>query len=431
MSIHMDLSRVPESLTEQSVRFSEPDWLRERRLAASQLAEQLPMPSPEKTKLTRWPQVWQHGLVAVRDVELHELDEEWTRMIGEAKGAAICVSDGRRYLHLDAAWQEQGIVLCDLQQAMESHPDYVQSVFGKIVRADEHRLSALHEAYMDHILFLFVPKGVVVKDPLQFVFVMTDERPGLAPHVVVVAEEDSLVSVSEHYLNTSQAAGALHNGVVEIVARQHARVMYATIQDYDANVTTYAYRRAWLENEAKIDWIAGEMNGGDTIVETASILQGDGSQSDNKVIAVGTGKQRVNYTTRAVHVGRHTDSQMTTRAVMRDESSGIFNGITKMEKGASCANGEQAERVLMLSPDARGDANPILLIDEDDVTAGHAASVGQVDESQLFYMMSRGIDKATALRLLIYGFLAPVISELPTEQIQSRLQSLVERKLAQ
>ncbi|MNG21301.1 FeS cluster assembly protein SufD [compost metagenome] len=120
---------------------------------------------------------------------------------------------------------------------------------------------------------------------------------------------------------------------------------------------------------------------------------------------------------------------MITRAVMREEATAIINGITKIEKGATKANGEQTEKVLMLSPKSRGDANPILLIDEDDVTAGHAASVGQVNPEQVYYLMSRGISKKDAERLIIYGFLAPVVSEVPIDAVREQLQRLLERKL--
>jgi len=122
---------------------------------------------------------------------------------------------------------------------------------------------------------------------------------------------------------------------------------------------------------------------------------------------------------------------MFTRAVMREEAQAIINGITKIEHGATKSNGQQTEKVLMLSPNARGDANPILLIDEDDVMAGHAASVGKVNPDQVYYLMSRGISKTNAERLIIYGFLAPIIAEIPLELLRTRLQRIVERKLGQ
>ena len=114
---------------------------------------------------------------------------------------------------------------------------------------------------------------------------------------------------------------------------------------------------------------------------------------------------------------------------MKESSTAIFNGIGKIEHGASKSNAEQESRVLMLSEKARGDANPILLIDEDDVTAGHAASVGRVDPVQLYYLMSRGITQKEAERLVIHGFLAPVVAELPIEGVKKQLVEVIERKV--
>ena len=115
--------------------------------------------------------------------------------------------------------------------------------------------------------------------------------------------------------------------------------------------------------------------------------------------------------------------------VMKDSATSIFNGIGKIEHGASKSNAEQESRLLMLSEKARGDANPLLLIDEDDVMAGHAASVGRVDPVQLYYLMSRGISKKEAERLVIHGFLAPVVDQLPIEGVKKQLVEVIERKV--
>src|SRR5690606_5069122 len=141
----------------------------------------------------------------------------------------------------------------------------------------------------------------------------------------------------------------------------------------------------------------------------------------SRLIAIGTGSQRMSLTSRAVHYGRATECTMLSRAVMKDEAAAIMSGITKIEHGASKANGQQSEKVLMLSPKARGDANPILLIDENDVQAGHAASAGRVNEEQLYYLMSRGISREEAEKLIIHGFLDPVVSEIPLASVREQL----------
>ena len=173
----------------------------------------------------------------------------------------------------------------------------------------------------------------------------------------------------------------------------------------------------------------GLMNDGNTISENTTHLVGDGSYGDTKTVVVGRGKQKQNFTTKIIHLGKHTEGYILKHGVVKDNASSIFNGIGKIEHGASKSNAEQESRVLMLSEKARGDANPILLIDEDDVTAGHAASVGRVDPVQLYYLMSRGISQKEAERLVIHGFLAPVVNEFPIEGVKKQLTEVIERKV--
>ncbi len=170
------------------------------------------------------------------------------------------------------------------------------------------------------------------------------------------------------------------------------------------------------------------MNEGNTVSENTTHLVGDGSVTNARTVTVGKGRQIQNFTATTAHHGLNTDGQISQRGVMLDRTTAIFNAIGKIDDGASKANAEQESRILMLSGKARGDANPILLIDEDDVTAGHAASVGRIDEMQMYYLQSRGITKEEAERLIIHGFLAPVVSELPIETIKTQLTELIERK---
>ncbi|MEH7087310.1 SufD family Fe-S cluster assembly protein, partial [Neobacillus drentensis] len=240
---------------------------------------------------------------------------------------------------------------------------------------DENRLAALHAALWNGGVFVYVPKNVDVELPLQAILLADDADATFAPHVLIDAEANSRLTYVDNYLSTDGVGvdQAVHNGVVEVFVKPGANVRFASVQHL--NATNVTYRRAVVENDGRIEWIIGEMHNGNAVSETMSVLQGNGSSSDAKVICAGTNEQKLSITTKAVHFGKSSDSQMFTRAIMRDSASAIINGITKIEKGSTKANGEQTEKVLMLSPKARGDANPILLIDEDDVTAGHAASV--------------------------------------------------------
>lgn len=421
-------------LVELSKSRREPEWMTALRAEALQLAGSLELPKLEKTRIDRWDlQSFGTYKTAEALATLEQLPESARVLLGTGQPDNLLIqrNSGVVYRALSEELSKKGVVFTSLEEALTSHEDLVRQHFLSVVSKDENRLTALHSALWSGGVFLYVPKNVEVEVPVQALFLTDDAEASFSPHVLIVADQHSKVTYVDNYVSEGSLNGLVQNGVVEIVVKAGAKVTFASVHNLNDSVTDLTYRRANVENDGSIEWIIGEMHYGNAMSDTTSVLKGNGSLSDAKVICVGTGEQKLNVTTRAIHFGKSSDSNMITRAVMRDGATAIVNGITKIEKGATKANGEQTEKVLMLSPKARGDANPILLIDEDDVTAGHAASVGQVNPEQVYYLMSRGITRAEAERLIIYGFLDPVVSEIPLEAIRSQLQLLVERKLGQ
>jgi len=413
---------------------NEPAWLVAWREEAGQWATSLELPKPEKTPIHRWTL---DSLGSYRPgnpaASLAQLPQEIAGLLPEQAPEALIVQHNSSviYTHLSDELKAKGVVLSSLEEAARTHEDLVSKHLMTIYKRDEHKLAAQHAALWNGGVFLYVPRNVEIEHPVQAVIFADDAEATFAPHILIVAEPNSRVSFVENVAGSlgETASTLLHNGAVEVFAKAGAHVRYAAVHHMDKAAIDISYRRALVDNDARIEWIVGDLHNGNTLTDTKSILQGNGASSDAKIITVGTGSQRMSVTTQAVHFGRSSESDMITRAVMKDEATAIINGITKIEKAATKANGQQTEKVLMLSPKARGDANPILLIDEDDVKAGHAASVGQVNPEQVYYLMSRGISKAEAERLIIYGFLDPVVSEIPLEGLRKQLQRILERKL--
>ncbi|OAB34356.1 Fe-S cluster assembly protein SufD [Paenibacillus macquariensis subsp. defensor] len=422
-----------ESLKEISLGNNEPAWLTELRLESLELAGQLELPRLEKTRIDRWNTQTYGAYQATTVIDsLENLPASVQGLIKEEnlEGSLIVQhNSGVVYTHLSAELAKQGIIFMDLHTAASEHGDLVKSYLHKAIEKGENAITALHAALWNGGVFLYVPKNVEVTLPLQAIFLTDEVQSTFAPHILIIADTNSSVTYVDNYVSGEIEGNVVHNGSVEVFVKAGAKVRYATVHQLGDQVTDLSYRRAIVENDGVIEWIVGEMNDGNTMSDTSSILKGNGASTDAKIIAVGSGAQKLNYTTRAQHFGKNTPSQMITRAVLREQSTAIINGITKIEHGASKADGQQTEKVLMLSPKARGDANPILLIDEDDVTAGHAASVGQVNAEQVYYLMSRGVSRIEAEALIIYGFLAPVVSQIPLEGLRTQLQALVERKL--
>ncbi|MFC4183374.1 Fe-S cluster assembly protein SufD [Saccharococcus thermophilus] len=413
----------------------EPDWLLQLRLQALAKAEALPLPKPDKTKIDKWnfTQFANHVVESAPYASLDELPEPVKALIEageETKNLYVQRDHTPAYLSLSEDLKAKGVIFTDIFTAAREHGELLQKYLMKDgVKVDEHRLTALHAALLNGGVFVYVPKNVEVDVPLQAVYIQENDDIALFNHVIVVAEDNSRVVYVENYISTKETSKAVVNIVAEVFANTNARVFFAAVDNLAKGVTTYVNRRGIAARDGRIEWALGLMNDGDTVSENVTRLIGDGSFGDTKTVVVGRGEQVQNFTTSVVHYGKHTEGYILKHGVVRDSATSIFNGIGKIEHGASKSNAQQESRVLMLSEKARGDANPILLIDEDDVMAGHAASVGRVDPIQLYYLMSRGIPRHEAERLIIHGFLAPVVEAIPIESVKKQLIEVIERKV--
>ncbi|WP_375090649.1 Fe-S cluster assembly protein SufD [Peribacillus sp. RS7] len=432
MTTETKLPFEQEDISSYSTKNNEPAWLSELRIQAFSEFEKLPMPKPDKTKIDKWnfTSFKTHAVESEAFASLEELPEEIKSIIEENGNLYIQRNNTPAYINLSANVKEQGVIFTDIITAARDHSELVQKYFMKDgVKIDEHRLTALHAALVNGGAFLYVPKNVEIKEPLQSVFLLDNPDTTLFNHVLIVAEDNSSVTYVENYFSNVESSEGIANIVTEVIANANAKVEYGAVDTLSKGFTTYVNRRGVAGRDAHIEWALGLMNDGNTISDNTTYLMGDGSHGDTKSVVVGRGEQKQNFTTAIIHYGKRSEGYILKHGVVKESASTIFNGIGKIEYGATKSNAEQESRVLMLSEKARGDANPILLIDEDDVTAGHAASVGRVDPLQLYYLMSRGITKQEAERLVIHGFLAPVVNQLPIEGVKKQLVAVIERKV--
>jgi Fe-S cluster assembly protein SufD len=435
MTTELKLPFDKEFVSSFSKNNNEPEWLTELRLKALAEVETLPMPRPDKTKISKWnfTQFEKHTVESTGLSSLHALSDNVKGLVdvdAENKNLYIQQNQTPAFLSLSKELSDKGVIFTDIFTAAREHSDLLEKYFmTQGVKTSEHRLTALHAALLNGGTFLYVPKNVEIIEPIQAVYLHDDAAANLFNHVLIVADENSSVTYVENYISTVENANGIFNIVTEVFAEANAKVQYGAVDTLAKGITTYVNRRGIAQRNARIEWSLGLMNDGNTISENVTNLIGDGSFGDTKSVVVGRGEQTQNFTTSVVHFGKNTEGFILKHGVMKDSATAIFNGIGKIEHGASKSNAVQESRMLMLSEKARGDANPILLIDEDDVTAGHAASVGRVDPIQLYYLMSRGIAKKEAERLIIHGFLAPVVNQLPIEGVKKQLVDVIERKV--
>lgn len=404
---------------------AEPKWFTDLRVQASEISATLPLPNFEKIRYQRWPIHLQQPL-KTPSVSQQDLSGE----LFATKNRIVQQANQLLEVTLSPQLQEAGVIVCDWQTAMQEHAALLQEYFmTKATKIDENQLNAEHVAKLTSGLLIYIPKNVVITEPLTTYFVQdATVKQDYVHHVLLIADTNSEVSYLENLLTVGQEQTTA-NIVVEVIAKANSHVKFASIDRLGKQTTTYLNRRGYLEQDAKIDWSLGMMNDGNIVGDFDSELVGAGSQAQVKVIAISTGKQVQGIDTRVTNYGRHSVGDILQHGVILEKASLIFNGIGHIIKGAKGANAQQESRVLMLSKRGRGDANPILLIDDNDVVAGHAASVGRIDEEQMYYLMSRGLPQALAQRLVIRGFLGSVLKEIPSREIQVYLEEMIERKL--
>ncbi|WP_117148919.1 MULTISPECIES: Fe-S cluster assembly protein SufD [Paraliobacillus] len=434
MAIETKQPYEKEYIEQFSEKQNEPEWMKVFRTQALEISKNLEMPRPDKTNISKWNFTKFNLEAEINKLDsLKDLPDDIKVFVDTDKddhNLVILRNQYNAYEMVSDKLADQGVILTDIFTALQKYPELVQRYYMKdAVAFDENRLTALHAALMNGGIFVYVPKNVVVEEPLQAIFWQEDNNFALFNHVIVVAEENSSLTYVENYISFNKDEETVANVVAEVIAHDNASISFGSVDNFAHGTTVYMNRRGIAYRDAKIEWALGQMNDGNTVSENITHLIGDNSFSYAKAVSVGRGDQIQNFTAKIVNYGKRSEGLILQHGVMKDSASAIFNGIGKIEHGGTKANAEQESRVLMLSKDARGDANPILLIDEDDVTAGHAASVGRVDPIQLYYLMSRGISQREAERLVIHGFLAPVVNAIPIAAVREQLTEVIERKV--
>lgn len=424
----LDVQTLADQIEEVSHQHGEPYTLLDRRLEALQLMADQKMPTIPRYHFEDWP------LLSDQPLTFEDSDPHLAEGLLDSDPDVIRivqVGQTTTEVQLPEELRQQGVILTDIFSAARIHPRLIERfLMNRVVKPGENKMTAAHLAFLNAGVFLYVPKGVEIDTPIEAEIIQdaTKDQP-LNSHLLIVAEAQSKIHFLQH-LQTVGERSVPANMMVEIVAQEGSNVAFSSLDELGPNTHVYFKRRANIGRDAHVEWAVGLMNDGNTLGDMDSELIGQGGYADAKAIAVTTGSQLMAVNNRVTNRGKKTTGLINQRGVLLEKSELIFNGIGQIVHGAHGAKADQQNRVLMMSGDAHGDANPILLIDENDVVAGHAASVGPVDPEQMYYLMSRGIDRATAERMVIRGFLGSVLTAIPAKNVRDKLVAVLERKLA-
>lgn len=323
-----------------------------------------------------------------------------------------------------------GVHILDFQTAFTEYGAFFEGIYKRssfVQREDV--FNAFTLAYLTRGIFIYAPENVQVNEPIELDFIQNNEATTVShQQVLVYAGKNASIEINEKYATDSKHKMSIQ-GHVDFIAEEGSLIQYFALGQLAKETTAYIRRTGKTEKDARILLALGAMNDGNVIEDIQIQLKGQGSSSDVKTVAISHGQQVQMINVGLTNIGLNTDGNIFQHGVVLEQSTLSFNGIGHIIRGSKYSNVQQESRVLMLSDEARADANPILLIDEFEVQAGHAASVSRVDKEQLYYLMSRGLDQLQAEKLVILGFLGIVLKEISLPSVREQLIDRIERKL--
>ena len=402
---------------------NEPTWFLNTRKLALYKSYTLPFPKLESMELERW------NLFNV-DFSTLRLENKGNVEIAEygiSNDDFAVVQKNNTIVHINIPEKyADKVVIKDIFTAMNDY--HIKDSFMSVVDYAESKVTAVHYTLLNAGLFIDVKDNAVIEEPLQYI-VISDKEQSLFNHVTIQVGNNAKFNFIENYVNNQKEDKAPFSLVSEVVAHEGAQINYSSITNQPGEKRGTILRRGLTYRDSLINWNVAAMDEADVYHDNTTNILGDGSEANLKIVTLGVKEQKTYFNSEVVNQGLSSKGDILQHGVLLDRSHIVFNGVGFIVKGATGSNAYQSSRMLTLSSEAKADANPMLLIDENDVMAGHGASLGRIDEEQLYYLQSRGLTRKESSRLLVHGFLSPVISELTVDKIKELVTVLIDEKI--
>jgi Fe-S cluster assembly protein SufD len=343
-------------------------------------------------------------------------------------GILVQVDGVTRDYEVSDALKEQGVIFCDMDTAVREHPELVQKYFmTQVVKTDEGKFAALHGAMWRGGTFLYVPRNIEAAAPMHSALWAVEGK--TYPHTLVILEQGAKATLIDEYASETGKDQAFHNGVIELIVGDGADLTYVSLQDFGTNVWQFNHERGRVGKNARLDWVISVM--GTKLVKNFQTVELDGRGSFARMSGLffGNKRQHFDLDTQQNHNAPDTVSDLLYKGALKDKARSVWQGLIKAQKDSQRIDGFQANRNLLLEKTARADSIPGLEIEADDVRCTHASTVGQIDEREVFYLMSRGIPRDKAIKMVVEGFFAPVMERIPIEGVRDRIAARIIEKV--
>lgn len=426
-----------QDVEQLSAALGEPGWVLERRLGAWRAFETFELPREKdepwrytdlrrlRFNLDAFERAAPQGVTVIAPEAEAVLKEEGDR------GGYVIQRDADVVLKdLDPAIASKGVIFTDLATAISEHGDLVKDLLFNEIKPEENIFSALHGALFAGGTFLYLPRGVTVEIPLESHRWIDSSGSAIFPHSLIVVEEGAELVYFERLRSSELDAHSLSNGAVEMVLGQGARVAFVSLQEYGDKVWHFQTQRAISGRDVTLQSLVITLGGRFSRVATESIIRGQGSFSEMLGLYFAEHGQHFDHRTLQNHVAGSSTSDLLYKGALKDDSRSVYSGLIRVEEQAAKTNAYQANRNLVLSDNAKADSKPELEIKNNDLRCTHGATVSQINEDELFYLQTRGIERPEAQDLIVNGFFEEVIGRVKIPEIRKVLHEAVERKLA-
>ena len=437
----VDKGLTAEIINKISDRKNEPDWMREFRLKALEVYDSKPMTDwgPDLSDLDV------NDIVHYLEPDSAPMNENWDDVpsyirdtfdrlgIPEAEKQSLA-GVGAQYdsevvyhsIHKDL--EEQGVIYTDIETAIVEYEDIMKEHFMKLISINDHKFAALHGAVWSGGSFIYVPKGVKVKMPLQSYFRLNAPEAGQFEHTLIIVDEGADLHFIEGCSAPKYKKNVLHAGAVELIVKKGARLRYSTIENWSRNMYNLNTKRALVEEDGVIEWVSGSFGSRVSMLYPMSILKGVRSRCEFTGVTFAAAGQYLDTGCKIIHQGKQTSSTVHSKSISKNGGTAFYRGLLKVLPEATGSRSTVECESLMLDNLSSSDTIPIIDINNDSVDIGHEAKIGRISDEAIFYLMSRGISEDEAKAMIVRGFVEPISKELPLEYAVE-LNKLIELEL--
>ena len=421
-----------KGLNEDVIRFiskskNEPEWMLEYRLKAYEYFKNEPLPNfgPDLTEIdfndftyfikpsdkvsNNWEDVPESIKNTFDKLGIKDAEQKYLSGVSTQYESEVV------YHSMLKEVEEKGIIFLDTDSALKQYPEIFKKYFSTVVPYTDNKFAALNSAVWSGGSFIYVPKNTHLDKPLQSYFRINSQSMGQFERTLIIVDEGSDVHYVEGCSAPIYSKDSLHAAVVEIVVLKGGKCRYSTIQNWSTNIVNLVTKRALVEEDVLMEWIDGNIGSHINMKYPCCVLKGDGAKGACISIAVASENQIQDAGAKMIHLGKRTSSTIISKSIGKKGGSVDYRGLVKIAKGAKGSRAKVECDTLLIDDISTSDTIPTNIVSNNNSILEHEASVSKISDDELFYLMSRGLDKDKAAQMIVMGFIEPFAKELPME----------------